>query len=86
MATAAEHRLLRVLWFVGLLRPDVLCVQELDNLEFVRARLEALGYACGPAGAPYERLADRGARLPAAKEFKVTATLVDIERSRRTLG
>ena len=24
--------------------------------------------------------------LPAAKEFKVTATLVDIERSRRTLG
>lgn len=27
----AESRLLRILWFVALLRPDVLCVQEVDN-------------------------------------------------------
>ena len=50
IVAGVEHRLLRVLWFVSLLQPDVLCVQELDNFEFLKDHLEDLGYCCSRDG------------------------------------
>ena len=57
----AEGRLLRILWFVALLRPDIVCVQELDNFAYVSKQLAALGYDCGAKDAKdsYQMLRDR---------------------------
>ncbi|CAJ1384340.1 unnamed protein product [Effrenium voratum] len=56
----AEHRLLRVVWFVALTQPDVICFQELDNFAFVSEELAKLGYACSTAqAAPYVPLKGR---------------------------
>mmetsp|Transcript_357 Transcript_357/g.959 ORF Transcript_357/g.959 Transcript_357/m.959 type:complete len:1144 (-) Transcript_357:162-3593(-) len=56
----AEHRLFRVVWFVALLQPDVICLQELDNFTFLSQELQKLGYACSAAGAEaYVPLKDR---------------------------
>ena len=41
IVAGVEHRLLRVLWFVSLLQPDVLCVEELDNFSWLAERLGA---------------------------------------------
>merc|ERR1712232_919352 len=59
-----EHRLLRVCWFVELLKPDIITFQELDNFSFLKQELEKLGYACGPPGAaeyvPFKSRGDNG--------------------------
>ncbi|CAK9050576.1 ABC transporter G family member 22 [Durusdinium trenchii] len=55
-----EHRLLRVVWFVALLQPDVICFQEVDNFAFLAHELQKLGYACSSVGAKdYVPLKDR---------------------------
>jgi hypothetical protein len=61
--TAVGHRLLRTLWFVEVLQPDVLCVQELDNFEYISQKLHDMGYSCSADGVPpYQRMADRPER------------------------
>ncbi|CAE7602693.1 Dnah1 [Symbiodinium sp. CCMP2456] len=56
----AEHRLFRVVWFVALLKPDIICLQELDNFTFLSKELQKLGYACSsPDAEAYVPLKDR---------------------------
>lgn len=56
----AEHRLFRVVWFVALLKPDIICLQELDNFTFLSKELQKLGYACSSTDAEaYVPLKDR---------------------------
>ncbi|CAE7390563.1 abcG22 [Symbiodinium sp. CCMP2592] len=56
----AEHRLFRVVWFVALLKPDIICLQELDNFTFLSKELQKLGYACSSVDAEaYVPLKDR---------------------------
>jgi len=56
----AEHRLLRVVWFVSLLKPDVICFQEVDNFSFLASEMQQLGYACSsPNAKEYQPLKDR---------------------------
>lgn len=58
--TQIEHRLQRVLWFVGLTEPDIITFQELDNFEVLRTELEKVGYSCSAEpGLEYTRLGDR---------------------------
>lgn len=55
-----EHRVLRVVWFVSLLKPDVICFQEVDNFSFLASELKQLGYACSSSNAKeYQPLKDR---------------------------
>lgn len=49
---STDHRLLRVLWFVALLQPDVICFQEVDNFLFLKEELAKMGYACGMPDSP----------------------------------
>jgi len=58
--TKAGHRLLRTLWFVELLQPDVIVMQELDNFEYMRDELYKVGYACGSnMSEPYVPMSSR---------------------------
>jgi hypothetical protein len=55
-----EHRLLRVLWFVALMQPDIIALQELDNFVYMKEELKRMGYACGTEDAEvYVPLKDR---------------------------
>ena len=67
----SEHRrslYVGVLWFVAVAEPDVFCVQECDNFEFLSERLGEMGYACAAEGAaPYVPLKDRAGATYAEK-------------------
>ena len=67
-----------MLWFVAVAEPDVFCVQECDNFEFLSERLGEMGYACAAEGdAPY---------VPLTTDFLLHHSSIQMWRAQKFSG